>query len=81
MAGILKEENQITAVQQMLKFIIQENFPEIKDDFKPQIKRENLGKLTPKRPTLIHSLVNIWDLKEIKGKNLQGIQVKRQFMC
>lgn len=40
MAGILKEENQITAVQEMLKFIIQENFPEIKDDFKPQIKRE-----------------------------------------
>ena len=26
-----------------LKFLIQENFPEINDDFKPQIKSKNLG--------------------------------------
>ena len=26
-----------------LQFLIQENFPEINDDFKPQIKSKNLG--------------------------------------
>lgn len=37
MIGILKEGNQINGAQQKLKSITQENFLEVKDDFKPQI--------------------------------------------
>lgn len=41
MTGIPKEENQINGARQMLKSTIQENFPDIKEDFNLQIKREN----------------------------------------
>lgn len=37
MIGILKEGNQINGVQQKVQSVTQENFLEVKDDFKPQI--------------------------------------------
>lgn len=47
--GIPQEAHQINGAQQKLKSITQENFPEIKDDFLPQIKMENTWENRPKK--------------------------------
>lgn len=45
-----------------------------------KLKWKILGKMDPKKSTLVHSLVSILDLKEKKKKkNPQGIQIERQF--
>lgn len=66
MIGIPKEEHHINRAKQILKPIIQDNFPEIKNDFKPQIKMENTWENRLKKSTLEHSPVSILNMRERK---------------
>lgn len=68
MIRLPKEEHQINRAKQILKSILQDNFPEIKNDFRPQIKIENTWENRPKKSTQLTGtqLVSILDMRERK---------------